>query len=896
VTKWKEIPVDNEWAEARARELTPELATKLWETREFPGTPAKMLATIHGGGHGLGYMASESRWVLPLANIHGQIHQAKAWRQYYGDQRKWRWMTAGGEHARENWAKRGEPIGRVWDLTWLDQDWPPDTWLWVTAGEWDCITARIGGLPATCMTIGESASAHTINGHSLLVEFGGPEIAQQLLGKFKGAVIVYDADGPGDKGAVLMAGALEQMCDEIDLTTYNMNWRGIRAINLRDSPLYPGSELGEGWDFSNFVKAAKANGGGGLAWLREMVDKSPVGKVAIAEMLDVDLEQAMVSGQIFVTPAIRVIELEDLLDGALQYARAKDSRAQGAYHMGLRAEDGGWTYDLMVDHGAREAYLDIINRAMPKNHPFTVAEFDAQLKAAMQGTRRPDYLDNDLANLLRIKSKFNFFRWHDIKGCMYWDGVRWTNGRLKFFDTVDKLPNVIDEEAAVYFSENDQDSGKRLKKWANTCRKTSGKLDKLYDMASKRSMFRPRSEIGQAWDVSTHIIGTPGGILKLTDGQHLQGSEARDAYCSHSTRGSLVSRDSLEENVSECWAYWDKLLSEWLPDEASRRTLQEVAGTCLVGVLDEHLWLLRSSGRSGKSTFLDALAMALGDYAYAINGSVLASTAGDNPKSSAMAQLDGKRMTVISEIGGQKLDIEVLKQITGERDLQGRALRIDWTTVRNHSTFMAMANLDLNLHNEQSEALRGRLYVIDWPQSYVDSSRMSSDEYSTGVAEGRVRERDDRVKTIVRGEDPEYHRMQDVVFSWMFEGWERVRAVGHPMISARILKATGALWTQNDAFAGYFGDENLWAKGGETLVSIKGLWNNMRDWATRTGDSTLYEVIGDKAQVLSTMFKQQGSRGFTPMGRVGKPAKPLWIGEDAQCQGWIVPYTYIGSR
>jgi len=890
---WRQLIVDNEWFDARRAELTPELTTELWRLRGFPADPGRLVKAISCG---LGYLGSEQRWVLPMPNINGHVLQAKAWRSYRGENKKYRWMTAGGDNARENHAKRGIPIGRVWDLPWLDRQFQPGSWLWFTAGEWDCLAARLGRLPATCLTIGESASSHTVNPSTLLTEFGGAEIAQRLMGKFRGIVICYDADEAGDRGAVLLAGALEGLCDEIKITDHNMSWRGIRAVNLRESPMYQGET---GWDFNDFVVASKAAGKGGLAWLRDFVEtKSAVGKRGIADMLGVDLETSMVSEQLFVVPSVKIIEVDDLVAGGLMYAKAKGSRAQGAYHMGIRAEAGGWSYKEMEERHIHLPYLEAVNTEMPRDHPFTEKEFYTQLQRAMAGTKRPEYLDTDLANMLRLYQYYNYFRWHDVRGCMYWDGVMWKPGRLKIHEQLDGLPDRIDDEAAIYMSNGDMETGKKLRKWSMLLRKNSSRLDRVITMASERPMFRPREEIGQGWDNRHDLLGTPAGVLDLTTGEHLIGPQARDAYCSITTNGKVVSRFSLEPNVSECWTFWDKLVAEWQPDEDNRRMLQEVAGTCLVGILDEHLWLFKSSGRSGKSTFIDALSAALGGYGYEISGKVLGSSAGDNPRSSAIAGLDSRRMTAISEVGGQNLDINTIKALTGERSMMGRSMRENWGTIQNCSTFVAMTNLELNLRGEASDALKERLIIVDWPMSYVGSDRVRNEDNAVGFNEGWVKEQDDRVKTICIGRDPEYPRMLDVVLSWMLEGWERVRDrhdYHGVRLSRRAMEVTKAVWASSDVVAVYFSDANYWAKGGSTVVATNGLWNNMRDWATRNGETELYDMLGDKPQALAEALKARAARGFEYMAKVGR-AKALWSGEPKQCYAWKVPYTYVGPK
>ena len=165
---------------------------------------------------------------------------------------------------------------------------------------------------------------------------------------------------------------------------------------------------------------------------------------------------------------------------------------------------------------------------------------------------------------------------------------------------------------------------------------------------------------------------------------------------------------------------WDEFLEKFLPDEEIRRFAQKVFGYTLVDHNPSKLLIfLWGPSNSGKSTMLEAIANALGDYsapmaAYKVFGNSHSAT---NPE---LVNAIKKRMIILSEVGdGYKLSSNAIKQITGNDTMQAR---------NNHSNHIVNAvpqftpYVSTNNPPEISrgdQALKNRILVLPFEQSHA---------------------------------------------------------------------------------------------------------------------------------------------------------------------------------
>jgi putative DNA primase/helicase len=116
-----------------------------------------------------------------------------------------------------------------------------------------------------------------------------------------------------------------------------------------------------------------------------------------------------------------------------------------------------------------------------------------------------------------------------------------------------------------------------------------------------RVIVRPEQRDADPW-----IAGACNGVVDLRTGEITEHS-----------RGQLVTKflGADLEPAATC-PRWGQFVSEIFPDEGLRRFVWKAAGYSLTGhTIEHHFMFLHGRGANGKSTFLELLCAAFGDYA-----------------------------------------------------------------------------------------------------------------------------------------------------------------------------------------------------------------------------------------------------------------------------------------
>lgn len=169
---------------------------------------------------------------------------------------------------------------------------------------------------------------------------------------------------------------------------------------------------------------------------------------------------------------------------------------------------------------------------------------------------------------------------------------------------------------------------------------------------SKHRLVVPANKL----DADPLLLNTPAGTVDLKTGDmKLHDPDTPFLYCTHITAVSPGSQGA------KMWL--DFLDTVTCGDESLAGFLQLVAGMAAVGaVYHEGIVIANGSGRNGKSTFFNALAAVMGDYAGTIDARVL--TTDRQNKGAALATLRGKRLVIAAELEEhQRLSTSTLKQL-----------------------------------------------------------------------------------------------------------------------------------------------------------------------------------------------------------------------------------------
>lgn len=135
---------------------------------------------------------------------------------------------------------------------------------------------------------------------------------------------------------------------------------------------------------------------------------------------------------------------------------------------------------------------------------------------------------------------------------------------------------------------------------------------------------------------------------------------------------------------------WESFLHRILPSEALRRFVQRVLGYAAAAVVSEEiLVILYGYGANGKSTLVNAVMEALGDYAMQAAPDLLLAKRGSHP--TELADLFGARFVASVEVDeGRRLAESLVKQLTGRDRIRARRMREDfWEFDPTHTVFLA---------------------------------------------------------------------------------------------------------------------------------------------------------------------------------------------------------------
>ncbi len=420
--------------------------------------------------------------------------------------------------------------------------------------------------------------------------------------------------------------------------------------------------------------------------------------------------------------------------------------------------------------------------------------------------RPPEFTDDALAlrfaeaNVDRLRYVAALGRW------FIWDETRWTpDDTLQARD----LARRICREASA---ECNQPKVAKLIASA----KAIGAVERL-----AQADRRLAATVDQ-WDADPFLANTPGGILDLRTGELRK----------HDPRAYLTKITGVAPDPKQPIPTWRAFLARIMDGHSEVIDyLQRVAGYSLTGSTREHaLFFCYGLGANGKTTFLNAISAAAGDYHKTAPIETFTATSHDRHPTD-LAGLRGARLvTAIETEEGRRWAESRIKSLTGGDKIAARFMRQDFFEYIPQFKLIAAGNHKPGLRSVD-EAIRRRFNLIPFTVTIPPD------------------ERDETLPEKLKAELPG-------ILAWMIAGcaeWLQ-RGLAPPQI---VTDATRDYLEAEDAIAAWIeecGDRDpaAWEKSSRLFAS----WSA---WATKAG-----EFIGSQkrfAQLLET-------RGLTFMRRM----------------------------
>ena len=237
-------------------------------------------------------------------------------------------------------------------------------------------------------------------------------------------------------------------------------------------------------------------------------------------------------------------------------------------------------------------------------------------------------------------------------------------------------------------------------------------------------------------------------------------------------------------------------------DQETADALQIAVGASAFGDNRDHaVNVLQGDGGTGKTTFIETVTAALGDYAGRLPPSVLNGRHEQHP--TGMAGIIGKRLVVATEVGGGMWRSQALAEISGGDTLRARFMRKDFFDFAPVCTVWVLTNLPPSLHLVD-KAMRRRLRM--WPLDHQPETR------------------DVHLPKRLRRDLPG-------VLRWIVEGAAKYSELGAVPECPAVRAATANYFDETDTIAGWLAertDANGWTKAAT-------LYQDYEEWCKGQG-------------------------------------------------------------
>jgi putative DNA primase/helicase len=259
----------------------------------------------------------------------------------------------------------------------------------------------------------------------------------------------------------------------------------------------------------------------------------------------------------------------------------------------------------------------------------------------------------------------------------------------------------------------DERDRKAALKWALQSQSRS-KIDAILHLAEKGE---PLAVAGDAWDTDGYRLGVANGVVDLHTGELLPGDPA-DTITLHSPV-------AYDPNATA--PRWQQFLSEvFLGDEELITFVQRFAGYSLTAdTSEEKMLICWGEGANGKSTLLNALAHAAGDYGYAMPFSTVEAQRNAGGPTNDLAALAGRRLVISSEVNeSSPLNEARIKALTGGDPITARFLNHEFFTFQPAAKFWLGVNHKPRVRDESKGFWRRIALLPSWLLSKAGRTRI----------------------------------------------------------------------------------------------------------------------------------------------------------------------------
>jgi putative DNA primase/helicase len=430
----------------------------------------------------------------------------------------------------------------------------------------------------------------------------------------------------------------------------------------------------------------------------------------------------------------------------------------------------------------------------------------------------------DLGNAERFVSRHGT----NLRYCWLWSKWLIYDGRRFMLDDTGEVYRLAADTVASIYEEAaaapDEERRKAIAKHAMRS-EAGSRIREMVDLA--RSMVPVKQD---ALDASGYLLNVLNGTIDLRTGQLRE----------HRREDLITKLAPVEFDPRANGPVWAATLKRVLASDDLRRFFKKLCGYALTGDVSEHvLPVLYGTGANGKSTILNALLSAVGDYGMQAAPDLLVAKKGSHP--TEVADLFGMRLVASIEVeDGRRLAESLVKQLTGGDKVRARRMRENfWQFDPTHKVFMAV-NHKPEIRGTDSAIWR-RLRLIPFTETIPPA------------------EQDKQLPQKLEAELPG-------ILVWALEGcleWQR-EGLQAP---AEVRRATGQYRSEMDVIGAFLQDECEIDKG--FRESFTALYQRYEKWC---------EDGGEKAETRRRFNARLKERGGFEARRSGPGGANEWHG------------------
>ena len=376
------------------------------------------------------------------------------------------------------------------------------------------------------------------------------------------------------------------------------------------------------------------------------------------------------------------------------------------------------------------------------------------------------------------------------------------------------------DESKKKTAQNEEDRAKAFQAFVIGRRKTSR-------ISATLAEAEPAAEINvKKLDADPFLMNTPGGTVDLRTGE-IRPHDPNDFI----TKMTLVSPS---EDGMDLWlGFLDRMTCG---DKELQEYHQLIAGLQAVGkVFVENLIIATGVGGNGKSTFYNAQAKVLGDYASSISSDVLIANSRKN-KSPEYAELRGKRLVIAAELEeGMRLDTGVVKRLCSVDPIRAeKKFKDPFDFIPSHTTILYTNHLPKVGTNDKGTW--DRLVVVPFNANFRGQ-------------QGEIFNYGDHLVEHAGG----------AILAWIIEGAQKLIAANFHIEQPECVKeAVQDYRAQNDWFHNFINDRC--EIGGSYTVGSQALYLNYRNYCDEIGDFKRSSAEF-KNEMLKNCYKWHKSKG-----------------------------------